>query len=174
MKPQSVLASRNKQCDGPITLAFHDFNPATNHFNLVPNDNCCALPVPQNPIVPTTKINLVANEQSTAPSNGEWIKLQPRRSKRISPLKNQQPATLVSKQQKKDISNSQRSAKLKNQKITTNPIHIINPVLRGRDLSSLIDKDKRASDKNSYIFKHLSKNPNCKNDASPNCFKIII
>ena len=35
VKPQSVLASRNKQCDCPITLAFHDFNPVTNHFTLI-------------------------------------------------------------------------------------------------------------------------------------------
>ena len=30
-----------------------------------------------------------------------------------------------------------------------------------------------ASDKNSHIFKHLSKNSNCKNNASPDCFKLI-
>ena len=41
-----------------------------------------------------------------------------------------------------------------------------------RHLSTRI-KEHLGSDKNSHIFKHLSKNPNCKNDASQNYFKII-
>ena len=41
-----------------------------------------------------------------------------------------------------------------------------------RHLSTRI-KEHLASDKNSHIFKHLSKNPNCKNHVSQNCFEII-
>ena len=41
-----------------------------------------------------------------------------------------------------------------------------------RQLSTRI-KEHLASDKNSHIFKHLIKNSYCKNNASPNYFKII-
>ena len=41
-----------------------------------------------------------------------------------------------------------------------------------RYLSTRI-KEHLASDKNAHILKHLSKNSDCKNNTSPNCFKII-
>ena len=34
-------------------------------------------------------------------------------------------------------------------------------------------REHLVSDKNSHIFKHLTKYPNCKNNASPDCFTIL-
>ena len=41
-----------------------------------------------------------------------------------------------------------------------------------RHLSTRL-KEHLAFNKNSHISKHLSKNSDCKNNASPNCFKIL-
>ncbi|KXJ11523.1 hypothetical protein AC249_AIPGENE22745 [Exaiptasia diaphana] len=103
LKSPLAVASTNHHCDCPITLAFHDYNPATNHFNLLlpNNNNCCTLPVPKNSVVPPIKINLAQNQPSTqASSDGEWIKVEPRRCKRKATCTVQTSQPTAKQQQK--------------------------------------------------------------------------